>query len=98
MLVMWPTTEIGAKAENRLTKTMNSRFERQGVRNLGWISEKTLGSRPSRDIEKNTRDWPSSITRITDVNPAMIAILISGWSHLSRACRRWPPPPAPPLP
>ena len=51
MLVMWPTTEIGGKAENRPTNTMNSRFERHGVRNLGWMSENTLGTRPSRDIE-----------------------------------------------
>ncbi len=51
MLVMCPTTEIGAKAENSATNTMNSRFERHGVRNFGWMSEKILGSRPSRDIE-----------------------------------------------
>ena len=50
------------------------------------MSEKILGSRPSRDIEKNTRDWPSSITRITDVKPAMIASLTSGCSQLYGVC------------
>jgi hypothetical protein len=51
ILVMWPTREIGAKAENRLTNTMNTRFERQGVRNFGWMSEKIRDASPSRDIE-----------------------------------------------
>jgi hypothetical protein len=51
MLVMCPTTEIGANAENRLTNTMNSRFDRHGVRNFGWMDAKMPGSRPSRDIE-----------------------------------------------
>ena len=32
VLVMLPTQEIGAKAENRLTNSMNTRFEHQGVR------------------------------------------------------------------
>src|SRR5215471_1547504 len=52
MLVMWPNFEIGRKPEKSETKTMKIRLQRHGVRNFGWISEKTLGSRPSRDIEK----------------------------------------------
>jgi hypothetical protein len=36
-----------------------------------------LGTRPSRLIEKNTRDWPISMTRITDEKPARIATVTS---------------------
>ena len=32
------------------------------------------GSRPSRDMEKNTRDWPSSMTSITVLNPMIVPI------------------------
>src|SRR6185503_2131113 len=81
ILVMCPTTESGRKAENGVTKSMNSKFERHGVRNLGWTSEKTFGTSPSRDMEKNTRLWPSSITSITEVNPQMIPNLIRTFSH-----------------
>src|SRR5215471_15691009 len=56
ILVMWPTTERGRKAERGATKNRNRRFERHGVRNLGCTSEKIFGTSPSRDIEKNTRD------------------------------------------
>src|SRR5947209_6175681 len=65
MLVMWPSFEMGKKPLNNETNTIKMRLQRQGVWNFGWMSEKILGSRPSRDIEKNTRDWPSNITRIT---------------------------------
>src|SRR5579862_2611137 len=51
MLVMRPTILSGSSAENGATKKKNSRFERQGVWNFGWISEKTLGTNPSRDME-----------------------------------------------
>src|SRR5712691_234548 len=33
-----------------------------GVRNVGWMRLTNGGSRPSRDIVQNTRDWPRSIT------------------------------------
>jgi hypothetical protein len=69
MLVMRPTIFNGRNAENDATKKKNSGLDREGVCSLGWISEKTLGSSPSRDMESNTRDWPSSITRITEVKP-----------------------------
>ena len=72
---------MGAKAENRLTKTMNSRFDSHGVWNFGWMLLKMEGSRPSRDMEKKTRDWPSSITRITEVKPAMMASLTAVFSQ-----------------
>src|SRR5271157_2201573 len=51
MLVMCPTMLRGRNAENGATKKKNSMLDRHGVLNFGWISEKTLGTRPSRDIE-----------------------------------------------
>src|SRR6266542_226473 len=51
MLVMCPTMISGRNAEKGATKKKNSRFERHGVWNFGWISEKTLGTKPSRDME-----------------------------------------------
>src|SRR5271157_1920787 len=51
MLVMCPTMLKGRKAEKGATKKKNSMLDRHGVLNFGWISEKTLGTRPSRDIE-----------------------------------------------
>ena len=33
------------------TKTMKIMLQRQGVRNFGWMSENSFGSRPSRDME-----------------------------------------------
>src|ERR1017187_350171 len=74
MLVMCPSLEIGRKPENSETKTMKIMLQRHGVWNLGWMSENTAGNRPSFDMEKNTRDWPSSMTRMTDVYPAMMPI------------------------
>ena len=51
MLVMCPTMLKGRNAEKGATKKKNSRFERHGVWNLGWISENTGGTSPSRDME-----------------------------------------------
>ncbi len=42
-----------------------------GVLKRGWIRLMKGGSSPSRDMAQKTRDCPSSITRITDDNPAM---------------------------
>ena len=81
MLVISPTTESGRNAENGVTNSMNKRFERHGVRNFGWMSENTLGTRPSRDMEKNTRLCPRSITSITEVNPQMMPNLIRIFSQ-----------------
>ncbi len=52
MLVMWPRLEIGRKPPRR----GHEQHERSccsgyGVWNFGWMSEKTCGSRPSRDME-----------------------------------------------
>jgi hypothetical protein len=51
MLVASPRIRIGANAASNPVAAMNSRFERQGVRNLGWISQNNFGSKPSRDME-----------------------------------------------
>src|ERR1019366_5339990 len=51
MLVMCPTMLKGRNAEKGATKKKNSMLDRQGVWNFGWISEKTAGTRPSRDME-----------------------------------------------
>src|SRR5437899_8544900 len=40
-----------------------------------------FGTKPSRLMEQNTRDWPSSITRITDEKPARIATVTDFDSH-----------------
>ena len=76
MDVMCPNLEIGKNPAKKLTKTMKSRFDRHGVRHWGWMSEKSFGKSPSLDMAKKMRDWPKSITSITDVNPAMIPRLI----------------------
>ena len=51
MLVMRPTMLSGKRAENGATKRKKSMLERHGVWNFGCMSEKILGTRPSRDIE-----------------------------------------------
>ena len=81
ILVISPTTVAGTKAANKLTNTMNKRFDLEGVPNLGCTSENTFGSKPSFYIEKNTRDWPISITIITEEYPARIAMIIALFSH-----------------
>src|SRR5256714_2258506 len=50
---------------------------RYGVWNLGWILLTNWGRRPSRDMLQNTRDCPSSITRITDERPMIAPNLMS---------------------
>ena len=61
--------------------TKNSMFAFHGVWNFGCTSEKIFGTRPSWLIEKNTRDCPISMTRMTDENPARIAIVTNLDSH-----------------
>src|SRR5690349_11093503 len=70
--VMSDMTEAGTKAAIAPTKTKNNKFDFQGVLNFGCSCEKTRGTNPSADMEKNTRDCPISITNITDENPARI--------------------------
>ena len=48
--VMCPNLEIGKTPAKKLTKPMKSKLDRHGVRHRGWISEKSLGKSPSRDI------------------------------------------------
>ncbi len=48
--VMSPTRSSGRNPANMPTKPKNTRLVRYGVRYLGWTSENSFGSRPSRDI------------------------------------------------
>src|SRR6478752_2082639 len=73
MLVISPTTSSGMNAANKDVNTKNSQLDLCGVLNVGCACENTGGTRPSRLIEKNTRDCPSSITRMTDEKAARIA-------------------------
>lgn len=52
-----------------------------GVLNLGCTLENTGGKSPSFDIVKNILGCPKSITRITELRPAMAAILTIGLSQ-----------------
>src|SRR5579863_6520152 len=51
MLTISPRVARGTRPEKRLTNTMKMRLQRHGVLYLGWMSEKSFGSRPSRDME-----------------------------------------------
>ena len=53
----------------------------QGVRNRGWIFATTGGSRPSFDIAKKIRGWLRSMTRMTELRPAIAPSLTSPESH-----------------
>ena len=55
----------------------------QGVRNRGWIFATTGGSRPSCAIEKKIRGWLRSMTRITEVSPAIAPSLTIAESQFS---------------
>src|SRR5947209_6002992 len=81
MLVISPVTSAGTNAASAPVKTKNNMFDFQGVRYRGCTWEKIAGTNPSRLIEKKTRDWPNSITRMTDENPARIAIVTARESH-----------------
>src|SRR5205085_5717352 len=81
MLVISPTMSPGTKPPKMAVRKKKMMFDFHGVRYLGWTSPNIDGTRPSRDIEENTRDCPSSITRITDEKPARIATVTSLDSH-----------------
>ena len=87
MLVIFPTTAIGANAANSDTNTIRIRLQRHGVRNRGWTSRNTLGSNRSFAMEKKTRDWPRSMTSMTEVRPASTARFIAVRSHGYGICR-----------
>jgi hypothetical protein len=71
--------------------------EIHGVRNLGWMAEAHLGNRPSLDMEKKTRDWPSSMTSMTVPSPKTAPILTSSDPQLTPV-HRCPAPPVRPRP
>jgi hypothetical protein len=48
--------------------------------------EKTGGKSPSRDIAISTRVEPSRFTRMTDVNPASAAGVMSALAHVMPTC------------
>jgi len=50
MDVMFPNFEIGKNPAKNPVKTMNNKFDRHGVRHWGWMSEKSFGKSPSRDM------------------------------------------------
>src|SRR5262249_46756445 len=50
----------------------------QGVQNFGCTRLTNSGSKPSSAIVQKIRDWPRSITRMTELRPAMAPSLISG--------------------
>ena len=52
---------MSKRPEGMATTKPATQVEKAGVRKSGWTLEKTLGSRPSRDMENHTRDWPSLI-------------------------------------
>src|SRR5580704_2725121 len=51
MLVISPTTAIGANAANNSTNNISTKLQRHGVRNFGCTLLKSAGSNPSCDIE-----------------------------------------------
>ena len=79
--VMSDMTEAGTNAAIKPTKMQNRKLDFHGVWNFGCSRENTAGTSPSFDMEKNTRDCPMSITRITDENPARIATVTNGDSQ-----------------
>src|SRR4030095_4507697 len=56
ILVISPTTSAGMNPANKADITKNIMLDLYGVLNFGCTSEKTFGTKPSRLIEKNTRD------------------------------------------
>src|ERR1700741_5325880 len=62
-----PSTLIGVKAATVATHRPTRMVEIYGVRNLGWILHAHGGRSPSLDMEKNTRDCPSSMTTMVEL-------------------------------
>ena len=69
MLTISASTLIGRDAASTATKSPTVNVEIQGVRKRGWTARNRPGNKPSRDIEKNTRDCPSNMTTIVLVRP-----------------------------
>ena len=58
MLERSASVPMSKRPEGMATTKPATQVEKAGVRKRGWTLEKTLGSRPSRDMENHTRDWP----------------------------------------
>jgi len=71
MLTSSPKMPIGMSEAKIATKIPTVMLEIQGVRKRGCTAPAHSGRRPSRDMEKNTRDCPSNITNITLPRPAI---------------------------
>src|ERR1051326_7977516 len=69
MFTMYPSLLVGREAASSATKKPTPIVEIHGVRKRGWITLKKPGRSLSRDIEKKTRDCPSSMTTIVLVRP-----------------------------
>src|SRR5580700_3460570 len=64
-----PRTLIGVNAATVATTRPTRIVERYGVRKRGWMALAHLGSNPSFDMEKKTRDCPSNITTMVELRP-----------------------------
>src|SRR6185437_51801 len=60
MFTMSPSWLMGSDAASSATKKPTLIVEIHGVRKRGWITLKKPGRSLSRDMEKKTRDCPSS--------------------------------------
>ncbi len=69
MLTISVSTSIGRDAASTATNMPTVSVEIQGVRKRRWTALNMEGSKRSRDMEKNTRDYPSSMTTIVLVRP-----------------------------
>src|SRR6266403_400395 len=65
MLTISVSTSMGRDAASTATNTPTVSVEIQGVRKRGWTALNRAGNKRSRDMEKNTRDCPSSMTTIS---------------------------------
>ena len=74
---MSPTMSPGTNAANGADEDEEEQVRLVRRAELRVDVGEDLGTSPSRDIEKNTRDWPISMTRITDVKPTRIATVTS---------------------
>ena len=81
MEVRSPAMEPGMKAAKAPTKSEQEHVGLVGRAELGVQVGEEAGSRPSFDMEKKTRLWPSSMTRMTLEKPARMATVTMVPSH-----------------
>ena len=72
---------IGTKEAKIATKIPTVMLQIHGVRKRGWTEPAHSGSRPSRDMEKKTRDCPSNMTSMTLPKPAIAPIFTKMLPH-----------------